>query len=240
MAGILTLERIVRHFRGVHAINGVNLDLTQGECLGLIGPNGAGKSTLFRIVAGLLEADSGRILLAGRDVAGLAPETRFRRGLGWAFQHARCFPSLTARQHLEVALAGAGRVGGAAEAAAGAWLQRLGLGERADRPAGRLSLAERKLLDFARAVCHQPRVLLLDEPFAGLSREEAVLLGRCLAGIKAEGATVLLVEHRLAELVQVVDEIAVLAGGRIIHRGAPEETLKAPAVLRAYFGVENE
>ncbi len=234
---ILALSGLRRHFRGVKAIDGVDLELRQGECLGLIGPNGAGKSTLFRMVVGLLAADTGHILLQGRDITRLAPEARFDLGVAWAFQHARCFPSLTPRQHLAIALAGARSRPLAGRAALEAWLERLALRELADRPAAMLSLAERKLLDFARAACCAPAVLLLDEPFAGLDAGDAALVIAAIASLRAGGTTILLVEHRLAELLEVADEIAVLAAGRLLCRGEPRETLAAPEVLRAYFGV---
>ncbi len=237
MAAILALTSVVRHFRGLRAIDGVDLVLQQGECLGLIGPNGAGKSTLFRLITGLLEADSGRIELQGRSLAGLPPERRFRLGLAWAFQHARCFPTLSAQEHLEVTLGGA-RGSAAGDVAAG-WLDQVGLSAFAGEPAAGLSLSQRKLLDFARASCTDPAVLLLDEPFAGLAENEAGLLGACIDRVKRRGTTVLLVEHRLPELLEVVQEIAVLAGGKIIARGESHATLRSPDVLRAYFGVEN-
>jgi len=234
MTALLTLAGLRRHFQGVRAIDGVDLVVEEGRCLGLIGPNGAGKSTLFALVAGLLEADAGQVLLAGREVSGVAPERRVRLGLGWSFLHAPCYPDLTVRQHLEVADAQAEPEGFDAH------LEGYGLASLAERPARDLSLAERKLLDIARATWRKPRLLLLDEPFAGLGEGQAGRLQGVLRRLREQGVTFVVIEHRLAELLTVAEEIAVLAAGRIIHRGAPRETLESPQVLRSYFGIDDD
>lgn len=235
---ILTVSGLVRHFRGVRAIDGVDLDLGEGQCLGLIGPNGAGKSTLFRMMTGLLKADAGTILFRGRDVTSLSSEDRYRLGLAWSFQHPRCFPTLTPREHLEIARAHRATDSVEAPDDVDKWLAAVGLLDHADTAVGHLSIAERKLLDFARAASSHPRLLLLDEPFASLSREQARRIADAAAAVCRRGATLVVIEHRLPELLELVDEIAVLADGRMIHRGPPAEALRAPEVLNAYFGIQ--
>lgn len=236
MSAVLHVAGLRRHFRGVRAIDGVDLELAERHSLGLIGPNGAGKSTLFRLVTGLLEADAGQIVLSGRDVTRLPPEERVRQGLGWTFQHTRYYPDLTVRQHLEAAWTASAPSRDAMESCLGA----LELLDQAEHPAYTLTLSQRKLLDVARATWAAPEVLLLDEPFAGLGKSEAELLQRFLADLKRSGTALLVIEHRLERLFEVVADVAVLAAGRIIHRGSPRETLESPPVLRTYFGNEDD
>jgi len=236
---ILEVSGLVHHFRGARALDGVDLRLRRGESLGLIGPNGAGKSTLFRGITGLLKLDGGRIVFDGTDLGGKSVEQRYQLGIGWAFQHPRCFPSLTVHQHLALALEGAS-VERSDPGAEEDWLRRVGLRERAGEYASHLSLAERKLLDVARAACGAPDLLLLDEPFAGLGAREAQLLGVALAALRSAGVSLILIEHRIAELLEQVQQIAVLAAGRIIHRGPARLALRSPNVLQAYFGVDDE
>jgi len=235
---LLTISDVARHFGGVRAIDGVNLELFEGQCLGLIGPNGAGKSTLFRLLAGLLDADRGTILFGGVNLSRLSPEERYRAGLAWSFQHPRCFPTLTLRQHMEIGLLHSASKASPNQESAERGLAAVGLLDRADCHAAELSLAERKLLDFARAACADPQVLLLDEPFASLSGEQSQRIVDAIRVAKRRGTTVLVVEHRLPELFNLVDELAVLANGEIIYRGPPQEALETPIVLKAYFGVE--
>lgn len=236
---LLAVTGLARRFRGVKAIDGVDLSLREGEALGLIGPNGAGKSTLFRLITGLLEPDAGTIIYNGEDLAGVAPEDRYRRGLAWSFQHARCFPSLTVRDHVRLARSHKPAASPAPSGEADRWLAEVDLVGRAGSVVTTLSLAERKLLDYARAACSEPRLLLLDEPFAGLGREQSAVLAHAVGTARRRGVTVLIVEHRLPELLELVDEIAVLADGAIIYRGAPGDALRARPVLQAYFGVES-
>jgi len=238
---MLELVGLVRHFRGIRAVDGVDLALEEGLSLGLIGPNGAGKSTLVGLLAGLLTPDAGVIRLAGRDLTSLPPEKRFHRGIAWSFQHARHFASLTVRQHLDLVLSnrasGTGSTILGRRKAADQWLADLGLDKEGGRPVSDLSMAHRKLLDFARAACTRPALLLLDEPLAGLSSAQAERIERSVRRLREQGSTLLIIEHRIRELLPMVDELAVLSRGVIIHRGTPRATLAAPEVVHAYFAL---
>jgi branched-chain amino acid transport system ATP-binding protein len=248
---MLRLEGLSRRFGGVYAVRDVGLEVERGELRGLIGPNGAGKSTLFHLIAGHLRADAGRVLLRGRPIERLRPEQRAARGIAIVYQGDRIFRGMTVRENVMVGAHCKARHG-FLEAAlrlprcrreeleirarADALLERVGLGDLADRPAGSLPVGQQRAMQLARALAAEPDVLLLDEPAAGLRSAERRHLAGLIREIRARGLTVLLVEHDVALVTSLSDKITVLDLGRVIAEGEPAAIRRDPAVIAAYLG----
>jgi branched-chain amino acid transport system ATP-binding protein len=252
----LELRDLRVRFGGVDALDGVSLSVARGEIVGVIGPNGAGKTTLFDAVSGFSRLDAGSVTLrtdtdaAPRDVTRLAPHARASLGLGRSFQDGRLFPALTVRETIAVACERAVRVRnpiaaalhlpavGRSEAAIGArvdeLVERLHLGPYADRFGHELSTGTRRVVDLACVLAHDPAVLLLDEPAAGVAQREAEALGPLLAEVRDSlDAAVLVVEHDLGVLGDVADRIVALDRGRVVADGPPDVVLADPAVTGA-------
>jgi branched-chain amino acid transport system ATP-binding protein len=240
-----------RSFGGVQAIRTLDLTVNTGEILGIIGPNGAGKTTLFNLITGVVEPSGGSIELAGESVVGLAPRAVVERGIARTFQNLRLFHSLTALENVRVAQ----RRGGAAAgwlrrgddpgdgkrlAAAGALLAQLRLADRLDSPAGTLAYGQQRRLEIARALATAPRLLLIDEPAAGMNAVESAELVADLRWIRDQGVTILLIEHDMTVVMGLCDRIAVLDFGEKIAEGTPAEIRRDPRVLDAYFGEWDE
>jgi branched-chain amino acid transport system ATP-binding protein len=238
---------IVRRYGGVAAVDGVDLSARSGEVTALIGPNGAGKSTLFACLAGTEPVDEGRVLLRGEDVTELRPEARARRGLGRTFQRLAVFETLTVADNLLVG-AESRRPGSLAAGLLGLRgrhdgdtervdevLRVLGLTDVRDQPAGTLSTGGQRLVELGRALCRDPRVLLLDEPASGLDTEETTRLQVVLRGLAAEGMAVLLVEHDIGLVLGAADMVYAMAAGRLLAAGTPEDVRNDPAVRAAYL-----
>jgi branched-chain amino acid transport system ATP-binding protein len=246
-APLLLVENLTKRFGAVTVSDGVSLELASGRLRALIGPNGAGKTSLINQISGALAPDLGRILFAGEDVTRLDMAERARRGLVRSFQIASLFPDYTALDN--VALAVQARSGGSfrffARAARAAdlneeamrALRRVGLEGRASRVAGALSHGERRLLEIAVAIACRPRLLLLDEPFAGLGAEESQQALSLLHELKRE-FTILLVEHDMDAVFSLADDISVLVGGRLLASGPPEMIRESAEVRAAYLGEE--
>ena len=242
---LLTLTDLHKAFGAVRATDGVSLDVRAGEIHALIGPNGAGKSTLVSQIAGFLTPDAGALTLDGHDLAGLSPARRARLGLGRTFQISSLVPEFSALRNAMLAVqARAGssfrfwrRTGDDPDllAPAHAALERVGLTARADVPAAALSHGERRQLEVAVALALQPRVLLLDEPMAGLGSGGSTRLTGFLAGLKGELA-ILLIEHDMDAVFALADRISVLVYGRVIASGTVAEIRADPEVRRAYLG----
>jgi len=237
---LLEVERVSKRFGGVRAVHDVSFTLEEGELLGIMGPNGSGKTTLFNLIAGALAPDAGHIRLRGRDIAGLAPHRVCALGVARTFQMVRIFGGLTVLENVLVGcLYGRGR-GPAARAAAEAerCLALVGLEDRAEVPASRLTFIDRKRLELARALATSPHLLLLDEFMAGLNPAEtadAMALVRTLA---ARGITVLMVEHIVWALMDLSRRIIVLSAGEKIAEGKPEAVAADPAVIDVYLGAD--
>ena len=235
---ILTLQRISKRFGAIVIADGIDLTLGQGEALGIIGPNGAGKTTLFGIVSGAGAPDAGRVLLDGQDITALPPETRCRRGIARSFQIPQPFTGMTVFENLVVAAAfGRGRRERDVYDDCALALQRCGLFDKANRLAGSLTLLERKRLELARALAAKPRVLLLDEVAGGLTEHECASLVALIKEIRADGISVIWIEHIVHALSAVVDRIAVLAGGAIIAEGEPQAVIRDAKVREIYMGI---
>jgi branched-chain amino acid transport system ATP-binding protein len=233
----LEARGLEKRFGGLRAVRGVDISAAVGEIVGLFGPNGAGKTTLFSLIAGTLRPDAGAILLHGEDVTATPVWRRARRGVGRTFQVTRPFRDLTV---LENVLAGVPRDGASgrhdAEAALDV-LARVGLGDRADQEAGKLTLGMLKRLEVARVLALEPTLLLLDEPLAGLSGRESAEILDLVVSLKARTAIVM-VEHNVRQSLPICDRAVVLDSGALIASGTPDEIRSNPKVVRAYLGDE--
>jgi branched-chain amino acid transport system ATP-binding protein len=242
---LLRLERLVRRFGGIIATDNVSLDVASGELHAIIGPNGAGKTTLISQLTGQLLPDSGAIRLAGRDITRMPAWRRSALGLARSFQITSLLPDFTAIDN--VALAAQARDGHSfhfwgnarkvshLRQAAQAALDRVGLGHRAEIVVSRLSHGEQRELELAVALATQPRLLLLDEPMAGLGVTESARMVRLLAELRRE-VSIVLVEHDMDAVFALADRISVLVYGRVLASGAPAEIRHNDEVKRAYLG----
>ena len=242
---MLHVENLAKRFGGIVATDNLSLDVAQGELHAIIGPNGAGKTTLIAQLSGQLRADSGRIRFAGDDVTALLPHKRSLLGLARSFQITSLFLDLSVLDNVALAVqAHAGhsfhfwrnaRKDEALRAPARAALERAGLLDRADWPAASLSHGEHRQLELAMALAGQPRMLLLDEPMAGLGPEESARMVTMLRTLKNE-LTILLVEHDMEAVFALADRITVLVYGRVIASGTPDGIRANAKVREAYLG----
>lgn len=223
---------------GVSILEDFAVDLWGGDVVGLIGPNGAGKTTAIDLLSGFRESDRGSVQLSGRELSGLSPDRRVRRGLARTFQESPAIPGMSAREHVLLALEAGGRdrAGGRSPDEI---LDRVGLGTEALVDGDLLPIGKRRLLDVGRALATAPEVLLLDEPFAGLERHEEHCLKEILADLRREGRSVLIVEHRLPLLGDVADSVLVLVQGLLVTEGTMESVLRDPEVQRAYLHAQS-
>ncbi|MGS2616203.1 ABC transporter ATP-binding protein [Micromonospora sp. LZ34] len=242
MTPLLSARGVTVRYGSLAALDGVDLRIDHGERHALIGPNGAGKTTLLDVLGGSTPASGGRVLLAGRDVTRLGPAARARRGIGRIHQRPAVWSTLTATENVVVAaLPHAGRPGRwrpggkrrAAERTAVTLLERVGPPELAGVPAGQLAHGQRRQLEIAMALAGRPRLLLLDEPAAGLSAVEVERLVEFLAALP-RAVAVLLVEHRLDLVYALCDTVTVLRDGRTLAAGTPAEIRASGPVRRAY------
>jgi branched-chain amino acid transport system ATP-binding protein len=245
MSVMLEVEGLAKSFGGVHAVQGVDFAVSAGEMLALIGPNGAGKSTCFNMLNGQLRPDAGRVRLLGRDITGLAPRRVWRLGVGRTFQITATFGSMTVRENVQMAfLSHAGRLlhawrpaTAAFVAEAEALLARVGMAEQADRVSAVLAYGDLKRLELAIALANAPRLLLMDEPTAGMAPRERVALMELTATIAREsGIAVLFTEHDMDVVFAHADRIIVLDRGRLIAEGPPPSVRANPEVQAVYLG----
>ncbi|WP_419992631.1 ABC transporter ATP-binding protein [Streptomyces boninensis] len=256
-AAMLRVADLSRHFGGVYAVREVNLAVAEGETRAVIGPNGAGKSTLFNLISGHLTADHGTVHYATggqpRRIDRLSAHSRARLGIAIVFQGARLFHGMTALENVMVGAHARTRHGfpsaalrlprhhreeAAITADALAALDRVGLKDWAHRSADVLPLGQQRALQVARALCARPRLLLLDEPASGLRAGEREALAQLIEGLRAEGLTMMLIEHDVAFVARLADRVTVLDLGQQIAEGTPEEIRGDESVLAAYLGQE--
>ena len=232
---------------GARIVADVSLEVREGELVGIIGPNGAGKTTLFNLLSGLVRPTAGRVELDGHDVTGHAPHRRTQAGLGRSFQVSSVFPLLTVGENAR--LAAEAKLGGALSVVrraqryapalerAGAALERVGLAGRAAGPAGMLSHGDKRKLEIAMLLAGDPRVILLDEPMAGVSAEDVDGLMDVIRSVHVdEGRTVLMVEHRMEVVVGLAQRIAVMHHGALLAFDTPERVMADETVQTAYLG----
>jgi branched-chain amino acid transport system ATP-binding protein len=247
---LLEAEGISKRFGGLQALYRVDFRVKSREIVGLIGPNGAGKTTLLRVLLGIHLPDEGRIRFQGRDITRLPTWERVRLGLAATFQNPRPLKRLPVIANVLVAAYGprGGRRGDwvkRAEARALDALEFVGIADKAKEPASVLSQGELKRLEIARALATEPELLILDEPFAGLTPVETELLAKSLARLRkggrfgrlhSEGCAMVIIEHKLSELFRIADRVVVLNFGEVLAEGSPEEVLRDPRVVEAYLG----
>jgi branched-chain amino acid transport system ATP-binding protein len=230
----------------VAIVDAVDLDLAPGEFLGVIGPNGAGKTSLFNLITGLRPPTDGRILLDSEDITGLPPHRRARLGLGRTFQSSSVFGSLTVRENVRLAVqahrGGSMKLWRRAAAdrevatAADAVLDRVDLAHRGTALAGTLAHGEKRKLEIALLLAGEPRVMLLDEPMAGVSAEDVPELVAVIKSLTGEGRSVLMVEHHMDVILELADRIAVMHHGALLACDTPETVMANPTVQEAYLG----
>ena len=242
---LLSVEGLTKSYGGVHAVRGVSFALKAGEILALIGPNGAGKSTCFDMLNGQKSPDSGRITLLGADTTGRAPREIWRLGVGRTFQITATFPTMTVRENVQVALVShRGQLFNLfastpklAREEAGRLLELVGMNGYADRPCGELAYGDLKRLELAVALANEPKLLLMDEPTAGMAPRERVDLMRLTARIAREKSIgVLFTEHDMDVVFEHADRILVLNRGTLIAEGSPQEVRGNPQVQAVYLG----
>jgi ABC-type branched-subunit amino acid transport system ATPase component len=249
VGSILEVRRLTKRFGGLTAVAGLDFDLREGEILGVIGPNGAGKTTTFNIIAGTYHADEGEIRFAGQPILGLPPHRIARLGIMRTFQHNRPFSGMPVLENVMVGAhtrfsSGFARLiigGGKLEEQrqrrrAEELVEFVGLAGLRDADVGTLSFGQGRLLEIARALAGEPRVILFDEPAAGLTPAELDRLAGIIRGIAQRGIAVLLIEHDMRFLLPLASRVVVLNFGARIAEGTPQEVRSQPAVMEAYLG----
>jgi ABC-type branched-subunit amino acid transport system ATPase component/ABC-type branched-subunit amino acid transport system permease subunit len=233
---LLVVENLSRSFGGLKAVSEVSFSVTEGEILGIIGPNGAGKTTLFNVLNGVLSADQGSAQLAGRQLLGKKTFEVCRMGVGRTFQVVRSFPRLPVLDNVMVGAYGAGLSDRDAIAAAVRALHQVGLHDQSGVAAGQLTNKQLRLMELARALAGNPRLLLLDETLAGLGREECDSVLKVLAGLREHGMTICIIEHTMHAMMRLADRFVVLDHGRVLATGLPRAVVEDTTVIEAYLG----
>ena len=234
---LLSVKNLDKRFGGLHAVKDVSLDVQKGDILGILGPNGAGKTTLYNLLTGFIKADNGEVLLEGQPLLGLPPHKVVGLGVARTFQLCRPFVGLSVLENVMVGSLGPRVPAVDLSARARHLLAQVGLAGKEDSPAELLSYGDQRRLEIARALATEPRLLLLDEPFAGLGSGEIAALSELIRDLhKNQGLTILLIEHKLREFMQLVSHVVAIDFGQVIATGSPSEIVKNPKVIEAYIG----
>jgi branched-chain amino acid transport system ATP-binding protein len=236
---MLEARSISKSFRGLRAVHEASFSVPEGSIVALIGPNGAGKTTIFNMVAGVFAPDSGEIIFEKKSIGGLRPDQVCAAGIGRTFQLVKPFAGLSALDNVIVGALHKERSVAAARMHALSILRKLDLESKAHLPASSLTLPDRKRLEVARALATRPKLLLLDEVMAGLRPTECDLIVAVFRELnRAEGLTIVLIEHVMRAVMALAGQVVVLHHGEVIARGAPQEVVRDPAVLECYLGEE--
>jgi branched-chain amino acid transport system ATP-binding protein len=236
---LLALHAVSKAYGALKVTDGITLAVDEGETLGILGPNGAGKTTLFNLISGDVRVDAGRVEYEGRDVTGLKPHQRCQAGIGRSYQVPQPFGNMSVFENLVTAACFGGK-----QREREAWqtahevLEQTGLMPHANRPAGGLTLLDRKRLELARALATRPRLLLLDEIAGGLTEHEARVLVDELRRIKARGVTMIWIEHVVHALLSLADRLFVINFGQQLAEGEPQAVMANAEVRRVYMGME--
>ncbi|MEM0375877.1 MAG: ABC transporter ATP-binding protein [Nitrososphaerota archaeon] len=233
---MLRIENVSKHFGGVKALNSVSLTVKEGELVGLIGPNGSGKTTLINVVTGYYRPDGGAIYLSGRNITGMRPHEIAGLGIARTFQVPKVFRSMTVAENLMAALSYNKEAREGATERAEWLLRELGLVDKRDDLASNLSGGQQRMLEIARALMLKPRLLLLDEPTAGLNPAVIERLRDLLLSVKESGTAVLMVEHNMRVVSTFCDRVVAMNEGVVVAEGRPEEVLLNEAVIESYLG----
>jgi branched-chain amino acid transport system permease protein len=235
---ILKIEGIDKYFGGVCALGKVNMEVPKVKVTGIIGPNGSGKTTLFNVINGFLPPEKGRILFEGRDITSLKPHVTSRLGIGRTFQIPQVFSNMTVLENIMIGAFNRWGNVDKAYAEAEKIAQQMGLSGRAYDQAVGLTMWETKLLEFSRALATQPKLLLVDEPMAGLNPEESNRIGEIIRVIVKSGITVIVIEHVVQSLIKIADWMVGLDHGRKVAEGTPQQVISDPHIIEAYLGAK--
>lgn len=240
-AQLLEVTDLSRRFGGLKAVEGLSLQVANGQIVGLLGPNGSGKTTALNLISGALKPDRGSVKLDGREIAGTQDFKVARLGIARTFQLVRLFETMTATENVVAGMAFTHerRFGRDAALAARSVLERVGLGARAHERAGELTYIDQKRVELARCLASRPRVLLLDEWLAGLNPTELLQAIDLVRSLREEGISILMVEHVLEAVRSLCDHCFVMSAGQGIAHGTPQAALADPEVVRAYLGDEH-
>jgi len=238
MSALLEVEGLTKRFSGVTAVKDVSFALAAGEITGVLGPNGAGKTTLFNLLTGFLPSDHGAARFEGRSVLGAAPHTIVNLGIARTFQLCRPFHGMTVRENVVVGcLAPRANVGAGLEQRVSDILEEVGLAHKAAQPVDILPYGDLRRLEIGRALATRPKLLLLDEPFAGLGAGEIEPLVQLIHRLHdTQGLTILIIEHKLREFMQLVSRVIAMDFGEIIAIGEPADIVRHPLVIESYIG----
>lgn len=237
---LLEVDKLNKRFGGLHAVRDVSLQIRRGEIVGILGPNGAGKTTIFNLLTGFIAPDEGAVNFQGRSIRDLKPHRIVNLGVARTFQLCRPFVGLTVIENVLVGSLGPRISDGDLVARAMHLLSEVGLAEKADTASELLSYGDLRRLEIARALATDPELLLLDEPFAGLGSAEIEAISTLIRKLHAEkNLTILLIEHKLREFMQLVSRVVALDFGEVIAEGVPSEIVSHPRVIEAYIGKQS-